>query len=528
MAEPAKNGILEYLESVRSDNPETFTEHQTGIGRKGFRKYIPDPTQVADYLNFPQKNGIRTLTPDVPIKVDPSNKYYNPNTEYFAGEDGQYYSTTSGGTRLYHQPDGSLAAFPKGRGVGDYLDEMGSELSYLNSEQFLKDNPEAEYSPIALGGKAYRAIQNMPEHDEEAFMDEYYGEYPERSADTALGILSAFPAVSGARLGKAVHGMIKNPAKFSRLSKAEQNKLDWLSVKPVLQLLGLFGATLDTGLEKRGRREKEAKEMGIPFSEHPEFQKKANGGEIDPYSMLDPNPDLSTIPETPKLDAIAKFFLPVTDEGELSKSGLAFEAATMFPMLFWMKGLKYGSQGYKQAAKIQDEIEDLKDVVVRENKNKPYDGTPATNAAFRVQKEIGRKENDLLRLVREQDPKYADLVEEASRRRIAQAKLEADPLYKTKLKSGIIKAIDQGGDDVFDLAGNPRANYQAIMEEGYKANRDLAKGVGSLIKKSATPPLTETGKKVTRSKMWEDLTKSQKDLTKSQLDLLNKLSKKFE
>jgi len=280
MAEPAKNGILEYLESVRSDNPETFTEHQTGIGRKGFRKYIPDPTQVADFLNFPQKNGIRTLTPDVPIKVDPSNKYYNPNTEYFAGEDGQYYSTTSGGTRLYHQPDGSLAAFPKERGVGDFLDEMGSELSYLNSEQFLKDNPEAEYSPIALGGKAYRAIQNMPEHDEEAFMDEYYGEYPERSADTALGILSAFPALSGVRLGKAVHGMIKNPAKFSRLSKAEQNKLDWLSVKPVLQLLGLFGATLDTGLEKRGRREKEAEEMGIPFSEHPEFQKKADGGSI--------------------------------------------------------------------------------------------------------------------------------------------------------------------------------------------------------------------------------------------------------
>jgi len=233
----------------------------------------------------PAKNGIRTL-------VNPSNKYYNPNTEYFAGEDDQYYSTTSSGTRIYHHPDGSFAFFPKGRGVGDYLDEIGSELSYLNSEQYLKDNPEAEYSPIALGGKAYRAIQNMPEHDEEAFMDEYYGEYPERSADTALGILSAFPALSGVRLGKAVHGMIKNPAKFSRLSKAEQNKLDWLSVKPVLQLLGLFGATLDTGLEKRGRREKEAKEMGIPFSEHPDFQKKANGGSIyeaEKYYDYDPS-----------------------------------------------------------------------------------------------------------------------------------------------------------------------------------------------------------------------------------------------
>ena len=54
----------------------------------------------------PAKNGIRTL-------VNPSNKYYNPNTEYFAGEDGQYYSTTSSGRRMYHHPDGSFAFFPK-------------------------------------------------------------------------------------------------------------------------------------------------------------------------------------------------------------------------------------------------------------------------------------------------------------------------------------------------------------------------------------------------------------------------------
>jgi len=51
MAESTENGILQYLESVLApENAKTFTEQQTGLGREGFRKYIPDPTQVADYL----------------------------------------------------------------------------------------------------------------------------------------------------------------------------------------------------------------------------------------------------------------------------------------------------------------------------------------------------------------------------------------------------------------------------------------------------------------------------------------------
>ena len=64
MAELTENGILEYLESIRApENAETFTEVQTGLGREGFRKFIPDPTQVADFLNFPKKEGLRTLAP---------------------------------------------------------------------------------------------------------------------------------------------------------------------------------------------------------------------------------------------------------------------------------------------------------------------------------------------------------------------------------------------------------------------------------------------------------------------------------
>ena len=105
MAEPAKNGILEYLESVSSDNPETFTEYQEGIGREGFRKYIPDPFQVSDYLTD-NKNGIRTLAPeDEEAFMD----------EYYKGKEGQYYKIQESGARYYYHPDGSpVVGMPKG------------------------------------------------------------------------------------------------------------------------------------------------------------------------------------------------------------------------------------------------------------------------------------------------------------------------------------------------------------------------------------------------------------------------------
>jgi hypothetical protein len=383
MAELTENGILEYLESVRApENAETFTEVQTGLGREGFRKFIPDPTQVADFLNFPKKEGLRTLAPE-----------------------------------------------------------------------------QGEPSIIR------QILNKIPEHNEQAMADEYYGEYPEKTTDTAIGILSAFPAANMARL----FGLMKSGKLAKESAKAFPNMLKDPAMKPFLQLLGLGGAKLDTGLKMRERIE--AEEM-------------ADGGEIDPFSMLDPNPDLSTIPDTPKLDSIAKFFLPVTEEGELSKGDLAFEMASSFPMLFWMKGLKLGTKGYKQAGKIQDEIEDLKDLVTREKINAPTDGAPATNAVFRAQQKIGRKENELLRLVREQDPKYADLVEEASRRRIMDLTQKADPLYDNKIKSGIMTAVNQGGDELFDIAGNLKdPKYNKILEEGYRKNRNIAnEGIGSLQK----------------------------------------------
>ena len=272
----------------------------------------------------PAKNGIRTL-------VNPSNKYYNPNTEYFAGEDGQYYSTTPSGTRIHHQPDGSLAAFPKGRGVGDYLDEMGSELSYLNSEQFLKDNPEAEYSPIALGGKAYRAIQNMPEHDEEAFMDEYYGEYPERSADTALGILSAFPV---ANTVKGIN-LLRNPAKAKEAVNAVfPNMFKDPAMKPFLQSIGLFMGKIDVEDQKRARRKIEAEEMGLDsLYDHPELQKKANGGSIyeaEKYYDYDPSS------WGPVLDFLKA---EVTDP-----VNLGLNLASLTP---WGAGIRFGKLGTK-------------------------------------------------------------------------------------------------------------------------------------------------------------------------------------
>jgi hypothetical protein len=363
-------------------------------------------------------------------------------------------------------------------------------------------------------------LNKIPEHNEQAMADEYYGEYPEKTTDTAIGILSAFPVTGIARMGNFIRNqmihksnMVKGAERLDRLTdipglpkrynrsyyqgpkpspyepseiaKIYPNMFKDPAMLPFFQSLGLFMGKMGVEDQKRARRKIEAEEMGLDsLYDHPELQKKADGGEIDPFSMLDPNPDLDSIPDTPKLDSIAKFFLPVTEEGELSKGDLAFEMASMFPMLFWMKGLKLGSKGYKQAGKIQDEIEDLKDLVTREKINAPTDGAPATNAAFRAQQNIGRKENELLRLVREQDPKYADLVEEASRRRVMDLTQKADPLYDNKIKSGIMTAVNQGGDELFDIAGNLKdPKYNKILEEGYRKNRNIAnEGIGSLQK----------------------------------------------
>lgn len=173
------------------------------------------------------------------------------------------------------------------------------------------------------------SAQQVADTDQE-FMDEYYGEYPEKSANTALGILSAFPAVGGARL----FNLIKNN------SKALPNMVkDSDVIRPLIQLLGLGAGTLGSGIEMRERRENEADEMGIPFSEHPELQKKADGGELsnlnEIYNLLDSeyvtreglNPNIDD-----KAAGLAKFFLPLNEDNSLNY-GEAALAMTPFGFL---------------------------------------------------------------------------------------------------------------------------------------------------------------------------------------------------
>ena len=247
------------------------------------------------------------------------------------------------------------------------------------------------------------SAQQVADTDQE-FMDEYYNEYPEKSANTALGILSAFPAAGGARL----FNLIKNN------SKALPNMVKDSDVMlPLLQTLGLGAGTLGSGIEMRERRENEADTIGYrrmsdhpdhpefqerpsltdfggffntpdhpdhpdfqsdrgtvimsephPYtgerikrigyrniSDHPDFhsqkkadfhsQKKANGGELsnlnEIYNLL--NSEYVTReglnPDTPKLDALAKSFLPVNEDGTLNYG----EAAMAITPLGWVARL---------------------------------------------------------------------------------------------------------------------------------------------------------------------------------------------
>lgn len=141
-----------------------------------------------------------------------------------------------------------------------------------------------------------KIIENMikmfPEHNEQELMDEYYGEYPEKSTNTALGILSAFPATNIAKL----FGMMKSGTAAKASAEAFPNMLKDPAMKPVLQLLGLGTAKTDTGLKIREREEAEGMANGGEAS-FPDLTgdgkvtqadilkgrgvKMANGGEID-------------------------------------------------------------------------------------------------------------------------------------------------------------------------------------------------------------------------------------------------------
>jgi len=186
---------------------------------------------------------------------------------------------------------------------------FGIDPEWLKSEfSYLED----------IGDFIGDSAQKVADTDQE-FMDEYYNEYPEKSADTALGILSAFPA---ANLAKAVGLGATKPLMTS-----------------IMQTLGLGAGTLGSGIDMRERRENEAEEMGIPFSEHPEF--KANGGELgnlnEIYNLLDSEyvTGEGLNPDTPKLDAFAKALLPVNEDGTLNYG----EAAMAMTPLGWVARL---------------------------------------------------------------------------------------------------------------------------------------------------------------------------------------------
>ena len=258
MAEPTENGILQYLESVRApENAKTFTEQQTGLGREGFRKYIPDPTQVADYLQ------------------DISN--------------------------------------------------------FVNT-----------------------SAQQVADTDQE-FMDEYYNEYPEKSTNTELGILSAFPEV-GARL----FSILKNNPNAFAFDHNQTN--EGVNTKASLTLpntkLGVerskygsdpshkkFSIERDVGggvkvtagresLPVAAGREGGANFANVQYTTN--F--KADGGELsnlnEVYNLL--NPEYVTReglnPDTPKLDTLAKFFLPLNEDNKLNY-GEAALAMTPFGFL---------------------------------------------------------------------------------------------------------------------------------------------------------------------------------------------------
>lgn len=274
MAESTENGILQYLESVLApENAKTFTEQQTGLGREGFRKYIPDPTQVADYL---QDDGFLSEIAD----------FINNNSQ----------------------------------GVADDLTKEGGLFGDTTFE---------------------REVTNR-RTDTPSFNPEKY-------------ITRPLPEMSAI-----------NPDDRSIFSN-------------------LKGGGIEAVL-------------------------------LDKYPELENNPAFN----------LTRMIVPRT----LGES--AFELATMYPPLFWMKGLKRGSKGYNQAAKYQDEIDDFKNIIDREKRNQTQDRGPAIDAVFNNQQKIRTKESQILDILRRENPEYAADIRNTAEKKLAQEKLEADPLYAVK------------------------------------------------------------------------------------------------
>ena len=173
---------------------------------------------------------------------------------------------------------------------------------------------------------------------------------------------------------------------------------------------------------------------------------------LDKYPELENNPAFN----------LTRMIVPRT----LGES--AFELATMYPPLFWMKGLKAGSKGYNQAAKYQDEIDDFKNIIDREKRNQSQDRGPAVNAVFNNQQKIRAKESQILDILRKENPEYAADIKNTAEKKLAQEKLEADPLYAAKQRMAKNKnaLVDQSS----TLDKVPESE---LMPKGYKMKKEV-------------------------------------------------------
>ena len=332
----------------------------------------------------PAKNGIRTLAPDTTPPHDEQafmDEYYKGTGKSSDVAIGALGTMALGSPFIRSLSAGAFPAFPS-KNI-----KLAAELE--------KQIGRLGKGGMGLAGTAWLSKfgpQDTPEHDEQALMDEYYGEYPEKSADTALGILSAFPA---ANTVKGIN-LLRNPAKAKKVVDATfPNMFKDPAMKPFLQLLGLQMGFFGVEDEKYKRRKKEAEEMGLDsVYDHPElqeFQKKANGGSIyEAEKSYDYDPALWKTSALPMLKGLASLFLPQD----------AADVALMTTPLWWMKSLKTGSKAYKKAEKLQKKVDREKFDYNREMKNAPYDRDPAYQAAWGHQQNIIRYNDQIKKIIR--------------------------------------------------------------------------------------------------------------------------------
>ena len=184
--------------------------------------------------------------------------------------------------------------------------------------------------------------------------------------------------------------------------------------------------------------------------------------------LLDKYPDLADNPAF----KTARFLAPQT-LGEA-----AFEAATLFPPLFWMKPLKAGSRSYKEAQRLQDRIDKLQNTVSREkiNSMSKNDGNVASLAETRAQNEIVELRDNILEIVRKEDSVYAERLEDEARKRYAKAKREADPIEKARQRV---------------LAKQKQEPESELMPEGFRTGdeilEDYNKNFDSIIDQVVKP-----------------------------------------